>query len=278
MEKSVIVQGYHGCFHEEAAKLYFQSDQLDIIESRTFTDLADKLSQHPASHIGIMAIENSIAGSLLQNYRIIREHHFRVIGECYLRIRHQLLCLPGQTMEDIVEVHSHPMAINQCLDFFQDYPHIKLVEKEDTALSAKNIKEHNLKGVAAIASQTAGKLYQMQTLAANIESSEHNYTRFFILQDGGQALPEAEHNKASIYIRVPHLRGSLAQVLQRIEQNHINVSKLQSYPVLGEPNEYYFHLDLEFRQWQDYQQCIHELQEVTSMIEVIGVYTKNQLL
>ena len=277
-KQKVIVQGYPGCFHEEAAVKYFGGLPLEIVPARTFADLATTLVGAPNDHLAIIAIENSIAGSLLQNYRIIRENHLRVIGEVYLRIRHNIMALPGQALGDIIEVHSHPMALNQCLDFLREYPHIRLVEKEDTALSAKLIVDNNLKGVAAIASETAAEIYDLDILAKGIESSKTNYTRFFIAQDSTQSLVLSNFDKASIYLRVPHQKGSLVKVLQIVSDRNINVSKLQSYPVLGEVNTYYFHLDLEFDDLDDYEDCIDDLQGVTDMIEVIGLYKRDEVI
>ena len=276
-KQKVIVQGFPGCFHEEAARKYFNGQPLQIVPAHTFTSLADMLIKCPDDHLAIIAIENSIAGSLLQNYRIIRENHIRVIGEVYLKIKHNLMALPGQSIADIREVHSHPMALNQCLDFLNEYPHLRLVEKEDTALSAKQIGDGNLKGVAAIASEIAADLYGMEIIADGIESSNVNYTRFFIAQDATRSLALAAFNKASIYLRVPHQKGSLMKVLQVISDNNINLSKIQSYPVLGEINVYYFHLDIDFDDIEDYENCIDELQRITTMLEIIGVYVRGTI-
>jgi len=268
------VQGFPGCFHEEAARKYFGSEELEIYPARTFNDLAQELLDHPMDRIAIIAIENSIAGSLLQNYRIVRENHMRVVGEVYLRIKHNLMLLPGQNISDITEVHSHPMALNQCLDFLKNYPHMKLIESEDTALSAKHIRDNEIKGRAAIASETAAEIYNLDIAASGIETSHVNYTRFFITQDASRPLMLTDFNKASIYVRVRHEKGSLMRVLQAVSDNNINLSKLQSYPVLGEVNAYYFHLDLEFEDLDDYELLIEELQNLTLMLEVIGVYKK----
>ena len=277
-KQKIIVQGYPGCFHEEAAHKHFGELPLEIVPARTFADLATTLVDDPNDHLAIIAIENSIAGSLLQNYRIIRENHLRVTGEVYLRIKHNLMALAGQSITDIKEIHSHPMALNQCLDFLREYPHIRIVEKEDTALSAKQIRDNNLKGVAAIASLTAAEIYDLEILAKGIETSKINYTRFFIVQDSTQPLVLSAFDKASIYLRVPHQKGSLVKVLQIISDHSINIIKLQSYPVLGEVNTYYFHLDLEFDDLDDYEDCIDELQDVTTMIEVIGLYKRDVVM
>lgn len=276
-KQKVVVQGYPGCFHEEAALKYFGDLPLEIVPARTFSDLATTLVSNPNDHLAIIAIENSIAGSLLQNYRIIRENRLRVVGEVHLRIKHNLMVLPGQSITDIYEVHSHPMALNQCLDFLGAYPHIRLVEKEDTAFSAKEIRDNDLTGIAAIASETAAELYGLEILAKGIETSIINYTRFFIAQDSTKSVVLADFDKASIYMRVPHQKGSLMKVLEIVNDHYINVSKLQSYPVLGEVNTYYFHLDLEFGDLDDYEDCIDDLQKVTDMVEVIGLYKRGEV-
>ncbi len=273
-DQKIIVQGFPGCFHEEAAIKYFGRNDFEVVPAISFPVLAEKLVANPNDHMAIIAIENSIAGSLLQNYRILRENQLRVVGEVYLRIRHNFMVLPGQSIEDIKEVHSHPMALNQCLDFLNQYPGIRMVEAEDTALSAKRIREEQLKGIAAIASETAAEIYDLEILGKGIETSDVNYTRFFIVQDGTQVLKTGSYNKASIYLRVSHQKGSLLKVLKVIYQYNINLSKLQSYPVLGEVNAYYFHLDLEFENKDEYSQAIEALNKETMILEILGVYKK----
>ncbi len=273
-DKKIIVQGFQGCFHEEAARKYFQTNDLQIIPATTFEILAKKLVESPQDQLAIIAIENSIAGTILQNYRILRENQFRVIGEVYLRIRHNIMALPNQKIADIQEVHSHPMALNQCLEFLSKHPHIRLVESEDTALSAKNIREHQLQNIAAIASETAANIYDLEILNKGIETSNVNYTRFFMVQDGTQILPEGNFDKASIYMRVAHEKGSLMRALECLYNNEINLTKLQSFPVLGRINEYYFHIDLEFDDFRKYQKMMKEIEVATLMVEVLGVYKK----
>lgn len=273
-DKNIIVQGFPGCFHEEAARKYFQTNDLQIVPSTTFELLANKLSTNPKDHIAIIAIENSIAGTILQNYRILRENQFRVVGEVYLRIRHNLMALPNQKIDEIKEVHSHPMALNQCLEFLSNYPHIRLVESDDTALSAKNIRDNGLENIAAIASETAANIYNLEMLNKGIETSNVNYTRFFIIQDAIELLQEGDFNKASIYMRVAHEKGSLMRALACLYNNEINLTKLQSFPVLGKINEYYFHIDLEFDDFKKYQKMMKEIETETLMVEVLGVYKK----
>ena len=272
MNKQIAIQGYKGCFHEEAARKYFNTRELDVLECDNFNVLADAVKDD--TPLGIMAIENSIAGSLLQNYRILRENNFTIIGEVYLRIVHNLMAMPNQTIEDIVEASSHPMAINQCLHFFRSYPDIKLTESADTALSAKLVAENQLTGFGAIASKTAADLYGLQILASSIETSKINYTRFFIIQDGENNINRDDVNKASIYLRVKDQPGCLLKVLSIIESQDVNISKLQSYPVLGMVSQYFFHLDLEFENIDQYENIMSRLDEVTLEKKQLGIYKK----
>ncbi len=279
MNKKIIIQGYPGAFHEEAAREYFNDYILEIVPARTFEIQATRLCEDKSIDYAIMAIENSIAGSLLQNYRLIRENQFRIIGEQYLRIKHNLMALPGQKIEDIKEVVSHPMALNQSLKFLKSMENIRLVEADDTALSARNIAEKKMKGIAAIASKTAAEMYNLQILAEGIETSDINYTRFFIVKKNG-VIPEikGDENKASIYVKVKHQKGSLLKVLDYIDRCDINMSKLQSYPVLGSMSEYYFHIDVEFDKIKQYKKLISKLKEITEKTEELGVYKKNIFL
>lgn len=279
MSKKIIIQGYPGAFHEEAAREYFQDEKIEIIPAMTFEIQATNLCKDKDIDYAIMAIENSIAGSLLQNYRLIRENQFRIIGEQYLRIKHNLMALPGQNIENIKEVVSHPMALNQSLKFLKTMKNVRLVEADDTALSAKNIAEKGLKNIAAIASKTAAEMYNLQILAEGIETSDVNYTRFFVVKKNG-IIPQikGDENKASIYVKVKHEKGSLLKVLERIDSCNINMSKLQSYPVLGSISEYYFHIDLEFETVKQYKKLISKLKEITQETEELGVYKKHKFL
>jgi len=270
----IIIQGYPGCFHEEAAQKYFRRDDLNTVASDSFDELADRLTKEGDEHLAIMAIENSIAGSILQNYRILREHNFRVIGEVFLRIKHNLMAIPGVSIEDLKQVSSHPMAINQCLEYFSEYPNIKLVKSEDTALSAKRVSEQAKTTRGAIASKAAAKIYGLNILAESIETSKINYTRFFILQNGKHPNPQGIFNKASIYFRVADKPGCLLKAMQIIAEHDTNISKLQSYPVLGKINEYYFYLDLEFNDVNHYEAIMKQLAAVTSELTELGVYNK----
>ena len=273
-QTKLVVQGFPGSFHDEVARKYFGNRHVEIMPAKSFSILSQILSEDPTVHYGIMAIENSIAGSILQNYNLLREHNFWICGEEYLRISHQLMALPGQSIEELHTAESHPMAIYQCRKFFNKQRHISLIESADTALSAKRIHDEQLKGVAAIGSRLAADLYNLEIVAPNIETSKVNYTRFIIISKEAQYSSIGNANKASIYLRVPHQHGSLLKALDVLANWKINISKLQSFPVLGEFNTYYFHLDLEFENIDSYEHGIEELKGVTTGLEELGIYKK----
>jgi len=271
----IIIQGFPGAFHEEAAIKYFNGEALDIIPATTFRELAEKLDNGDDETKAIMAIENSIAGSLLQNYRILREYGFVICGEVFLRISHNLMALPGQSIDDLIEVRSHPMAINQCLKYFRNYPEVTLVESDDTALSAKEIANFQLDGVGGIASARAAEIYGLDILACGIETSPHNYTRFFLIDKKKELnLLYVKGNKASIYLRVKDEPGQLLQVMKSLSNANMNLSKLQSFPVLGKVGEYYFYLDIEFDELASFRAVYQEVKEVTLELQILGIYDK----
>lgn len=273
--KKIVIQGYPGSFHEEAAVQYWQGQCLEILPADTFDELANVLVLGTAD-FAVMAIENSIAGTILQNYRILREHGLHVSGEIYLRIRHQLLGAPGSDFRSLQQVTSHPMALNQCLQFLAKYPQWKRVESIDTALSAKDLSESTDTSTACIASRMAAEKYGLNVLAPNIETHEHNYTRFFILQ---KEIPPstALADKASLYIRIPDKKGQLLQVLRWIDEFDLNMSQLQSFPVLGSPREYYFHLDVEFDTASGYELLKNKLCQSDWGFHETGVYRRGSL-
>lgn len=274
----IIIQGFPGAFHEEAARKYFGEKVLTIIPAKTFRELAEKLEKGDVDTKAIMAIENSIAGSLLQNYRILREYGFVICGEVYLRIKHNLMALPGQSIHDLTEVRSHPMAINQCLNYFRNYPEITLVESDDTALSAKEISASSLKGIGGIASARAAEIYGLEILASGIETSPHNYTRFFLIdKQQKRDLTKIAGNKASVYLRVKDEPGQLLRVLESLKKASMNLSKLQSYPVLGQVGAYYFYLDIEFEDLASFWIVYQKIKEVTLELQILGVYEKAYL-
>jgi prephenate dehydratase len=266
----VSIQGYEGSFHQVAARQFFGKN-VEVIPCATFRDVIKIASNKKDSHGGVMAIENSIAGSILPNYNLLQKSSLKIIGEIYLPIKQQLLVNPGVQLEDIREVHSHHMAIQQCLEFLDKY-NWKLVETEDTALSAKHVQQHRSKHIAAIASKLAADLFSLEVLAPNIHTLKNNYTRFLVLQPDEVAQPVTDANKASVNFHTDHSRGSLARVLTRIAEGGINLSKLQSFPIPGSDWRYSFHADMEFDTLDQFNQVIESIQPITQELKVYGVY------
>jgi prephenate dehydratase len=271
----VSIQGYEGSFHQEAARIFF-GKEVEVIPCDTFREVVRVASSKKESDGGVMAIENSIAGSILPNYNLLQKSSLRITGEVFLRIRQQLLANPGVTLSDIREVHSHPMALQQCLDFLDGHDW-RLVETEDTALSARHLRQHKSRHVAAIASRLAAELYGLQVLAPNIHTMKNNYTRFLILQrEQGQPEPDGA-DKASVNFHTDHSRGSLAKVLTRIADGGINLSKLQSFPIPGSDFKYSFHADLEFDSRADLKKVIDGITPLTDSLRILGIYRKGIL-
>jgi len=271
----VSIQGYEGSFHQVAARQFF-GDDVEVITCATFREVVRVALDRKESDGGIMAIENSIAGSILPNYNLLQKSELRVIGEIYLQIGQQLLVNPGVRLEDIREVHSHPMALLQCIDFLEKHPNWKLVETEDTALSAKHLHQHRSKHVAAIASELAARLFGLEILAPDIQTMKNNYTRFLILQRADEAREVAEPDKASVNFHTDHSRGSLARVLTKIADGGINLSKLQSMPIPGSDWEYSFHADMEFDGVDQFQRVVEEIRPITAELKILGTYKKGR--
>lgn len=271
----VAIQGYEGSFHQEAARKFF-GKSVEVIPCATFREVVRVASSRKESDGGVMAIENSIAGSILPNYNLLGKSALRIVGEVYLQIRQQLLANPGVQLEDIKEVHSHPMAIQQCVDFL-DGQGWKLVETEDTALSAKLVRQKKSKQVAAIASRLAGELYGLQILSPNIHTMKNNHTRFLILEREHTARTVEDADKASINFHTDHSRGSLARVLTGIAAGGINLSKLQSFPIQGSDFKYNFHADLEFDDLSQFEQVMDGIRPMTDSLRILGVYKKGIL-
>jgi prephenate dehydratase len=271
----VSIQGYEGSFHQEAARRFHGPD-VEVLSCATFRDVVRVASSRRESDGGVMAIENSIAGSILPNYNLLQRSQLRIIGEVYLQIRQQLLACPGVTLDDIREVHSHPMALQQCLDFLDGH-RWKLVETEDTALSAKKVMQRKSRHVAAIAGRLAAELFGLQVLAPNIHTMKNNYTRFLILQREKEALPVADADKASITFHTDHSRGSLARVLTRIADGGINLSKLQSFPIPGSDFKYSFHADLEFDKVEQFDKVMEAIRPHTDSLRILGTYRRGIL-
>jgi len=275
MTNKISIQGVQGCFHQVAAQCFFGED-LEVIPCNTFRELISIAKNKKKSTGGIMAIENSIAGSILPNYNLLQKSNLKITGEVYLHIQQNLLVNPGVKLEDITEVHSHPMALLQCIDFLDKYPW-KLVETEDTALSARNIHQHHNKHTAAIASVLAANLYDLDVLAPDIQTEKNNYTRFLVLQREDAALPDTFANKASVTFNTDHSKGSLAKVLTKIAEGGINLSKLQSFPIPGSDWKYSFHADMEFESNEQFQKVIRTIAPITEAFKIYGVYKKGNV-
>ncbi|WP_316841291.1 prephenate dehydratase [Pedobacter gandavensis] len=268
----VAIQGIKASFHEEAAFKFFGKD-IETIECNSFKQTCESLENKQSDFV-IMAIENSIAGSLLPNYTLIREYNFAIVGEVYLPIQLHLMALPGVKFEDIKFATSHPIAIRQCVDFFDDFPHIQVIESNDTAACAKRIKEEQLTDTVAIANTLAAELYGLNIIERRIESNKKNYTRFLVLKkDKTDDLPEI--NKASICFQVGNHVGALSKVLNIFAEQDVNLTKIQSMPVLGKRNEYYFYVDMEWRNNEQYDKAIRQTLKYTVNFNIMGEYMRN---
>jgi prephenate dehydratase len=270
MNKKISIQGFEGSFHQEAARKFF-GRSVEVICCFTFNQVIQVASQKKELDGAVMAIENSIAGSILPNYNLLQKSTLKIIGEVYLHIRQNLLANPGVVLEDIREVHSHPMAIQQCYDFLERH-NWKLVESEDTALSAKQVHQHRSKHVAAIAGKLAADIYKLEILVPNIHTLKHNYTRFLVLQREELVTEQETANKASINFHTDHSKGSLAKVLSRIADSGINLSKLQSLPIPGSDFKYSFHADLEFDSLELFYKVIEKIRPLTEAVKIYGTY------
>ena len=276
--RKVAIQGVAGCFHHEAA-IKFWGEEIELIPGMTFNEAVDNIESGLAD-FGILAIENSLAGSIIPNYNLLRKSKLKICGEISIHIEQHLMTLPGQKMEDIKEVHSHPMALHQCKDFFMNYPKIKLVESNDTALSAKLIAENRTEGRAAIASKLAAERYGLEIIQRGIESHKDNYTRFLIvtrkLTENHQFVEEEPTNdlKASIYFQTLHRKGSLAMVLTTIATYGINLAKIQSHPVPSKNSLYGFYADLEVENREQFQEVLQDLEHQTTLLEILGIYKR----
>jgi len=274
MATKVSIQGYEGSFHQVAAQQFFGKDVM-VVPCATFTEVVKIAGNKKESDGGVMAIENSIAGSILPNYNLLKKSNLVVAGEIYLQIKQNLLVNPGVKLGDIREVHSHPMAIQQCLEYLDKY-NWKLIETEDTALSAKHVHQHRSKHVAAIASKLAADLFGLHMIAPNIHTMKNNYTRFLILQRPDKLITPEDANKASVNFHTDHSRGSLAKVLTRIADGGINLSKLQSFPIPGSEWQYSFHADMEFETIEQFNTVIDAIKPLTEEVKVYGVYKKGK--
>lgn len=269
----IAIQGIEGCFHDAAARRYFRGETPETVACETFPLLVDRVAADP-SLLGIMAIENTIAGSLLQNHELIHRAGLRVVGEQKMRVSHSLVALPGQSIADIVEVNSHPMALMQCEEFLRSHPDMKPVEKFDTAGSAMEIARDGLAGHAAICPALAAEIYGLETLASGIETNKRNFTRFLIVgrPDSPLARAEAVPDKASLVFTLPHSQGALSKVLTILAFYDLNLTKIQSVPILGREWEYKFHIDLSFDDYDRYRQGLEAARPLTSDFRILGEY------
>ncbi len=271
----ITIQGIAGCFHHAAACQFFDDRNIPIVECETFPSLFDALADD-ASLLGIVAIENTIAGSLLQNHELLRKSNLRVIGEYKMRISHVLAALPGQSIDDITEVNSHPMALMQCEQYLRRHPRMRMVEKFDTAGSAKEIAEQNLLGHAAVCGEYAANLYGLNILDRQIETNKRNFTRFLILADplveAEIGLDESLINKSSIVFTLPHTQGALSKILTIFSFYDLNLSKIQSLPIIGREWEYRFYVDLTFESLVRFHQAIDAVRPLLNDFKILGEY------
>lgn len=276
----VAIQGYDGCFHHIAAQGYY-GPEIEILPCATFREVASRLGSGEAD-TALMAIENSIAGSILPNYAILQNSNLRVVGEIYLQIVQNLLVLPDVELSDIREVWSHPMALLQCADYLDQHPW-RLVETEDTALSAAHIARDGVRHAAAIAGELPASLFGLKVIAPAINTIQSNHTRFVVLRrvDDPLALepvlnPDFPINKASMFFEIGHRRGSLLAVLNTLQRYNINMTKLQSCPVPSDPWHYQFHLDMEFEDMAEYREAVQDMKALSQSLTVYGEYTKGR--
>lgn len=274
--KRIAIQGGYGAFHDLAAQKYFGDEEIEILPRDTFRDLLLSIEDQKSDY-GIMAIENSLAGSILPNYNLLKDTKMRVVGEVYLRIKQNLVALPGISIEDIKEVYSHPMAILQCKSFFESYPWIRLIESVDTALSAKEIRDGKLTDTGAIASRLAAEKYKLNILAEGIETNKMNYTRFLIITENGHSVEKTKVNKSSIHFALAHQIGSLSKILSIFSFYEINLAKIQSMPIIGKDWEYLFYVDLEINDYDMYIKSIEAIKPFTSGLIIMGEYIKGEV-
>lgn len=274
--KKVAIQGGLGSYHDIAAHQFFLDEEIELICCDTFEDVF-KAIHEDSQVLGMLAIENTIAGSLLYNNELLRQSGVQIIGEHKLRISHSFVCLPDEDWQDITEVNSHPIALMQCREFLSQRHGMKVVETEDTALSAENIKRNNLRGHAAICSKYAAEIYGMKVLQEGIETNKHNFTRFLVVADPWQvdALNRTKPlnpNKANLVFTLPHREGSLSQVLSILSFYQINLTKIQSLPIIGREWEYQFYIDVMYDNILRYKQSIAAITPLTKELKILGEY------
>ena len=268
----IAIQGVHGAFHEIAARSFHPNENIQIVPADTFDILIEKVKSGEAD-VAVMAIENTIAGSILRNYNLLNNSKLRIKGEVFLRIKQNLMALPGITIEDLKEVHSHPIALQQCEEFFEKYPNIKLIEAHDTALVAKEIRENQWTDIGAVGSELAAEMYDMTILAASIETYKKNYTRFlYISPENTEGVDHNQFDKISLVFNTSHAIGSLHRALEVLSRNNCNLTKIQSAPIMDKPWEYMFYVDFTLGNYSDYPKAMVELLRVAGEVKVLGEY------
>ena len=272
--KRIAIQGIEGSFHDIAAHQFFEDEEIELICCSTFEQVFSTLQTDPTA-IGMAAIENTIAGSLLHNYELLRDSGATIVGEHKLRIKHSLMCLPDDEWSDITEVHSHPVALMQCRDFLRQHEDLKVVEASDTAGAARNIARGQMHGHAAIGSRSVAALYGLKVLEDGIETNKHNFTRFLVFASPARAnllRNILATDKASIVFSLPHEEGSLSQVLSILSFYKLNLTKIQSLPIIGREWEYLFYIDVQFSDYTRYSQGIDAIRPLTSDLKILGEY------
>ena len=279
---SVAIQGVRGSFHEIAAIEYFKGREITTLPCNSFDDLFRILTGGKA-HYGIVAFENSVAGSILPNYELLRKSHLPVTGEIYIRVIQNLIALPGQQLSDLSEIHSHPMAIQQCNIFLDKMRRngVKVVETVDTALSARLISEEKQYGIGAIASSSAAAMYNLCIIKKEIEADRQNFTRFLIISGNGNEVTdpglENHPDKAMVCFSLPHKVGSLSQVLSVLAFYQVSLTKIQSLPIVGKPWEYLFHIDLVYTDFQRYRMALDAIRPLTEGLEIVGEFRQGTM-
>lgn len=273
MKKKIAIQGIESSFHEEAAYKYFGKD-ISTVKCLSFQDLCDSLKNEECD-FAVMAIENSIAGSLLQNYTLLQEYNFSIIGEVFLRIKMNLMALPGTKIEDLKVAQSHPIAIRQCSKFLTALDGVHLEEKEDTAICAKIIAENKIENVAAVASESAAEIFGLEILAKGIETNKKNFTRFLVLSR--EPDQSESDTKATLFFQLPHDPGALAKILNILAAYSINLTKIQSVPIVGKPYEYNFHVDMEWDLYSSFKKALTVIEGIAVNLQIIGEYKKGSI-
>ena len=276
--KKIAIQGMPGSFHDIAAHKFFPNEEIELICCDTFEEVFEQI-QEDSTVIGVVAIENTIAGSLLHNYELLRDSGTTIVGEHKLRIKHNCVCLPEDDWDTLTEIHSHPVALAQCHNFLKRHPQLKVVEADDTAKSAEIIQANQLKGHAAICSKYAAELYGMKVLEEGIETNKHNFTRFLVVSDTWRAddlRNRSQSNKATIVFSLPHNEGSLSQVLSIFSFYKINLTKIQSLPIIGREWEYLFYVDVIFTDYLRFRQSIDAISPLTRELKILGEYAEGE--